>query len=181
MDFEKATLDDLHKYLISIGKVDERLPECPDLEEMWPQVLEGYLPDGIREFQEYPVTSLGWIMYIGMALARRWDTDWENASKQGGRSLYETMRDEKGYDNLDDNILLNLLGLDEKEAEEVAKNVGECASRTLGALQRSHIEAATEAAAKAYVGALHALYTMGVAYELNALGYHMTPLNISPK
>lgn len=173
MDFEKQTLEDLHRFLVSIGRVDKILPETQDLQDLWPGVLEAYLPDGVREFEQYPVVSLGWMMFLGMAVARYWDTDWEKYNAEGGKAIYLRLRDEKGYDNLDDNILLNVLGLDEKEAEEVNKIVGECASRTLSALQRAHIEAGTEAAARVYVGALHALYTMGAAMELNALGYHM--------
>ena len=42
--------EDLHRYLSSIGKVDERMPEAPDLEELWPKLAESYLPDGVREF-----------------------------------------------------------------------------------------------------------------------------------
>lgn len=180
MDFEKQTLEDLHKFLVSVGKVDKILPETPDLQDLWPAVLEAYLPDGVREFAEYPVVSLGWIMFMGMAVAKYWDEDWVKYSKEGGSKIYNRLRDEKSFDNLDDNILENVLGLDEKQAEETSKIVGECAARTLASLQRSSIEAGTEKAAQAYIGALHALYTMGAAMELNALGYHMTPLGGSP-
>ncbi len=173
MDFEKQTLEDLHRFLAGLGKVDKILPETQDIQDLWPAVLENYLPDGVREFENYPVVSLGWMMFTGMAIAKYWDEDWEKYNAEGGGAIYTRLRDEKGYDNLDDNILTGVLGLDEKEAEEVSKIVGECASRTLSALQRAHIEAGTEAAARAYVGALHALYTMGAAMELNALGYHM--------
>ena len=179
MDFEKQTLQDLHKYLVGIGKVDKILPETPDIEDMFPAILEAYLPDGAREFAEYPVVSLGWMMFMGMAIAKYWDVDWEKYNKEGGSAIYNRLRDEKTFDNLDDNILTNVLGLDEKEAEATSKVVGECASRTLSALQRSSIEAGTAEAVKAYTGALHALYIMGAAMELNALGYHMTPLNAS--
>ena len=54
--------------------------------------------------------------------------------------------------------------------------VGECAARTLSALQHSGIEPGTKEASQAYISALHALYVMGIAIELNALGYHMTKI-----
>ncbi|MDE6010659.1 MAG: hypothetical protein K2F87_04325 [Muribaculaceae bacterium] len=179
MDFFKATQEDLHKYLVSIGKVDKILPSTPDIEDFWPAVLEAYLPDGVREFAEYPVVSLGWIMFMGMAVAKYWDEDWEKYQKEGGSAIYNRLRDEKSFDNLDDNILENVLGLDEKQAEATSKVVGECAARTLSALQHSAVEAGTAEAARAYIDALHALYLMGAAMELNALGYHMTPLSAS--
>jgi len=76
-NFEAIFKEDLYQYLLSIDKVDAHLPEAPDLEELWQKVGESYLPDAIREFAKYPTVSLGWIMYVGMALAKYWDEDWE--------------------------------------------------------------------------------------------------------
>lgn len=173
MDFEKQTLEDIHKYLVSVDRVDKILPQTPDTDELWPAILDAYLPDGVREFQDYPTVSLGWIMFVGMAVAKYWDVDWEKFQKEGGKKIYENLRDAKGFDNLDDYVLEDVLGLDKEEAEKVSEVVGECAARTLSALHRADFEHGTPAAAQAYVGALKALYTMGAAMELNALGYHM--------
>ena len=67
--FEETIHQDLYSYLLSLKEIDERLPECPDIEEKWEQILKAYLPDGIKEFNNYPTASLGWMMYIGMAIA----------------------------------------------------------------------------------------------------------------
>lgn len=173
---EREIREDLERYLKAEGLLDERLPECPDVEELWSDVRDAYLPDGVREYGEYPVTSLGWIMFVGMAMAKFWDTDWEEYSKAGGKQLYEKMRDEKGYDNLDDFILTQVLGLGEKEAEKTASIVGECAARVYHKLRTSNLEPGSEEAAHAYLSALHQLYLMGLYVELNALGYHMTKM-----
>ena len=53
---------DVHEYLTRRGAVDERLPECPDVEERWEAIAKAYLPDGVREFNQYPTASLGWMM-----------------------------------------------------------------------------------------------------------------------
>ena len=58
-DFEQALRTDLRQYLLSLDKVDERLPEAPDIEGLWPKIGESYLPDGMREFADYPTVSLG--------------------------------------------------------------------------------------------------------------------------
>ena len=47
---EQQIHNDLHQYLLSRGMVDERLPQAPDIEELWTKVGESYLPDGMREF-----------------------------------------------------------------------------------------------------------------------------------
>lgn len=171
--FEELLRKALQQYLVKEGRVDEKLPECPDVEELWPAVEKAYLPDAVREFNEYPVVSLGWIMFVGMALAKYWDVDWEKYGKESGEKLYTDIRDAKGFDNLDDYVLYDVLGLDKEEAEKVSEIVGECAARTLSAIQHSGAEAGSEEAVKVYRGALHALYIMGMAMELNALGYHM--------
>ena len=58
-NLEQLFRTDLHNYLLSVGKVDERLPEAPDIEELWQKIGESYLPDGMREFNAYPTVSLG--------------------------------------------------------------------------------------------------------------------------
>ncbi|MDE5870016.1 MAG: hypothetical protein K2H18_07270, partial [Muribaculaceae bacterium] len=114
--------------------------------------------------------------FIGMALYKYWDEDWIKYDEEGGEKIYLRLRDAKGYDNLDDYILNDVLELSKEEAEKVSSIVGECAARVLSALQHSGIEPGTEKAVRAYEACLHQLYLMGVAMELNALGYHMTAI-----
>ncbi len=175
-EIEKHIKEDLYQFLLSQKLVDEKLPECPDVEELWPSVEEAYIPDGVREFTDYPVVSLGWIMFVGMAFAKYWDDDWTAYSNVSGKKLYEDLRDVDGYDNLDDTVLYKVLGLDEKEGDHMSAVVGECAQRTLHTLQTCGIEGGTSEAALLYVYALKQLYYFGMCMELNALGYHMTKM-----
>jgi len=152
--FEEILRKDLHQFLLSMKEVDERLPECPDVEEKWESIAKAYIPDGIREFQDFPSASLGWMMYIGMAVAKMWDTEWED----------EYVRED----------VLQLQGIDCTVLEKVA---GECASRVYNALMHQHIEPGTKAAFDAYVSCLHQLYLFGAAMQLKRMGYHMTKMN----
>ena len=68
--FEQELHQDLHQFLQSMKEIDARLPECPDVEEKWEQIAKAYIPDGIREFNDFPSASLGWMMYIGMAVVQ---------------------------------------------------------------------------------------------------------------
>ncbi len=176
MDFEKNVSDNLTRYLRSLNRLDQLQPECPDLEQLWPTIAEVYLPDGIREFGGYPVVSLGWMMFIGMAMAKYWDTDWAKYSSEGAKGIYERLRDLRGYDYLDEVVLEDVLALDDAETKEVSAVVGECAARVYHALTTSYIEPGSADAARAYMAVLHQLYLMGVYTELNALGYHMTKM-----
>ena len=67
--FEEKVREDLTSFLQYKKALDPHVPECPDVEEKWTMIGRAYLPDGAKEFQEYPVVSLGWIMFVGMAMA----------------------------------------------------------------------------------------------------------------
>lgn len=174
-DFEQIFHDDLYSYLLSINMVDERQPEAPDLEELWPSLAQSYMPDGIREFNTgYPSVSLGWMMFVGMAIAKYWDVEWEVYGKVP--DLYVYLRDRIDYDHIDDYVLDKVLCLDTTSRAKVNDVVAECASRTYSRICHLHIEPGTADAMRAYMAALHQMYLMGVAVELRRLGYHMTKL-----
>ena len=173
-DFPEKLLADLHRYLVGRGEVDERLPECPDVEGKWPAIAEAYLPDGIREFADYPVASLGWMMFIGMAIARFWDKDWQHYDAVD--DLYAMLRDKRGYDPLDEYSLDEVLDLHGDDADARQTLVGDCAERAKRALFALDIEPGTVEAFKGYVACLQCLYQMGMAVQLKAMGYHMTKM-----
>ena len=52
--FEQELHQDLHQFLLSMKEIDTRLPECPDVEEKWEQIAKAYIPDVIKEFNDYP-------------------------------------------------------------------------------------------------------------------------------
>lgn len=172
-EFENLVRKDLTEFLIHKGAIDAHVPVCPDVEEKWTVIGRAYLPDGAREFQQYPVVSLGWMMFIGMAIARYWDKDWMKYTDKN--DLYEEIRDMRGYDNLDEAVTENILGYEGEAAEKIIDLVAECASRVDSLLRHSQAEPGTETALGCYIAALHQLYLAGMAVELAALGYKMTP------
>lgn len=161
----------LYQYLLQRGSIDERLPVCADVEEKWSSIAEAYLPDGLREFAAYPIVSLGWMMFVGMAVVKYWDTDWEKFGAVN--NLYEQMRVQRGYDCLDEYVLEDVLQLKGEELDEMNKLVAACASRVNTILCHSQIEAGTAEAFRAYVSCLHQLYLMGAAVQLKCMGYRM--------
>lgn len=174
LTFEDKLHQDLHHFLLTMEEVDERLPECPDVEDKWEEIAKAYLPDGIREFNDFPSASLGWMMYIGMAVAKFWDTEWESYTKID--DLYVYMRDKRGYDSMDEYIREEVLLLSGNDYALLEKLVGECASRVYNALRHQNIEPGTKEAFNAYVSCLHQLYLFGAAMQLKRMGYHMTKL-----
>jgi hypothetical protein len=169
------------------------------VEEKWEAIAQAYIPDGIREFQDYPTVSLGWMMYVGMAVAKLWDTEgmeqreqsdacidsaesrqnstesqWDIYSKLD--DLYAYLRDKRGYDAMDEYIREEVLQLQGADYAALEKLAGECASRTYSALMHQHYEPATKEAFKGYVACLHQLYLFGASIQLYRMGYHMTKM-----
>jgi len=173
-DFAATLLSDLHRCLCERGAVDERFPECPDVEEKWPAIAEAYLPDGVREFASYPVASLGWMMFVAMAVTKFWDEDWERYGKM--EDLYVMLRGKRGYDNLDEYIMDEVLDLHGDDAESLQNMVGDCAERAKRLLFKQDIEPGTADAFKGYVACLQCMYQLGMAVQLKSMGYHMTQL-----
>lgn len=169
---EELIHSDLKQYLLSVNEIDERLPECPDVEGQWESIAHAYIPDGVREFQLYPIASLGWMMYIGMAVAKMWDDDWQYyAAKE---DLYVYLRDKRGYDAMDEYIRRDFLKLPSKDFAATEELVSECASRIHNLLMHQSIEPGTKEAFLGYVACLHQLYLFGAAVQLKRMGYHMT-------
>ena len=198
--FEDKLHEDLYQFLLSMKEVDEQLPECPDVEEKWEEIAKAYIPDGIKEFNDYPTASLGWMMYIGMAVAKYWDAEWEVLeqreqsqarldsveSRQNSTesqiyskidNLYAYMRDKRGYDSMDEYIREDVLLLKGVDYTALEKLTGECSSRIYNILRHQNIEPGTKEAFNAYVSCLHQLYLFGAAIQLNRMGYHMTKMN----
>jgi hypothetical protein len=169
--FEELLHNDLNQYLTGLKEMDEHLPECPDVEDKWAEIADAYIPDGIREFQNYPSASLGWMMYIGMAVAKMWDTEWQIYSHI--ENLYAYLRDKRGYDAMDEYIREDVLRLRGSDYDALEKLVGECASRVNNALTHQHFEPGTREAFNGYVTCLHQLYLFGAAVQLKRMGYRM--------
>ena len=175
MTFEQQIQEDLHRYLRSLDEAEERLPDCPDVYEKWDHIAQAYIPDGIREYANYPEASLGWMMYLGMAVAQYWDTEWETYSRL--ENMYAYIRDKRGYDAMDEYIREEVLRLQGDSYKQTEQIVGECAARVHSALLRQQIEPGTKEAFHAYVDCLRQLYLFGAAMQLKRMGYHMTKMN----
>ena len=170
-DYENRLQREFHNYLVQKGVVDERLQSTVDIEERWQTVAASYIPDGIKEFQNYPEASLGWMMYTGMALAHLWDEDWKLYSSIAEPYLY--LKSKRGYDRMDEYIREEVLHLQADDYVNVEELVGACASFVYSFLRHQGIEPGTVAAFNAYVDSLHQMYIMGAAIEFKRLGYSM--------
>ena len=174
MTFEERLFKDQWEYLLDKGEVDDICPDAPDIEGKWEKIGESYLGDGIREFADYPTASLGWMMYVGMAVAKYWDDAWEIYGKMD--DIYVYLRDKGGYDVMDEYIRSGVLGLGMPEYDQTEQLVQECAERSYSMLCREGFQSGTKEAFGGYVDCLHVLYVMGAYVQLHRMGYHMSRL-----
>lgn len=172
--FETQIHQELFDFLRLQDEIDERFPEAIDIEEKWLVVGQSYLPDGMREFRDYPLVSFGWMMYLGMAVTQYWEDDWEIYGQMP--DLYIYIRDKEGFDTMDEYVRGKVLHLDGDAFETTETMVQSCAQRAYSALSHAHIESGTKEAFEAYVACLHQLYLMGMAVQLHRLGYKMQPM-----
>lgn len=171
-EYERLFGKELSQYLTATDKIDTHFPEMPDIENQWATVGESYLPDAMREYSCYPTVALGWVMYVGMAIAKYWDADWNIYGKVP--DLYKYLLSQTDFDHLDDFITSSVLQFSDTASASLRATVGECASRVFNRLQHLGIESGTADAFRAFIAALHMMYLMGAAMELKHLGYHMT-------
>ena len=144
------------------------IPATPDITDRWPSLAEAYLADGVREVVQYPLVSLGWAMYLGLAMACYWDEGWEVYSQHP--NLYQHLRDVRGFDYMDEVVRFDLLHWD-CEAE-----VRSCSQMALDQIRHEQIEPSSPMAYYVYGRSVKVLYLMGAAMGLTRLGYKPTPV-----
>lgn len=145
------------------------IPSTPDITDRWADLAESYITDGVKEVSKYPLVSLGWAMYLGLALAKYWDEGWEVYSKHP--NLYLHLRDVRGFDYMDEVVRFDLYHWD---CEEQVRSFSQMA---LDQIRHEQIEPASPMAYYVYARSVKVLYQMGAAMGLYHLGYK---LEVSP-
>ena len=169
--YEAKLMQDMMRLGIDKGEIDERLPETPDITEKWDGIVQEYMVDSIKEIAKYPTVALGWAMYVGMAVAKYWDEDWELYGKVD--NLYIHLRDQRGYDYLDEVVRGELYGYKDKDFTDCEDLVRSCAQLALDHIRHEQIEPQSPMAYYVYARSIKVLYIIGAAVGLRRLGYKM--------
>jgi len=188
--YTSTLLSNLTQLLRSKGLVSERLPETPDISEMWDKMVETYCADAVKEIAKYPTVALGWAMYLGMGVAKYWDDDWATYSQHP--NLYLHIRDIRGFDYMDEVVRGELLGLSqtlvnfpEKPADRIFTAPGKtpyaacevlvrsCAQMAHDQIRHEQIEPSSPLAYYTFIASCRILYLIGAAVGLRHCGYNM--------
>lgn len=173
--FEEKLRKSLLKICTEKNQLDGKLLESDDIKNYWKKIEANYMADAVPQIAQYPTVSVAWALYLGMAVAYCWDADWASYSNSDYKSFYG----DQGFDNMDDHIVRDILGmpLDSPEAKQLVSIVQSLAQETISMIRHEQIEPQSKMAFYAFARACDSMFCIGVALELRTLGYKFEKLN----
>lgn len=166
-NFEMTLQTGLVKVCQGAGLIGDEFMECPDINGRWDMFIKDYIADAVKNFNEYPEAAIAWSGFLGMAVANGWDSDWEKHCKDSYTSYYGS----RGWDDMDEHILQDVLKLEQKQQEKVSDTLDSCALATIGLIRHQGIEAQTVNGFYTLARAYTVMFRIGAAIELQRLGY----------
>ena len=141
--------------------------ESPDFDAVWDAYIKEYIADAVENFNEYPQVAIAWAGFLGMGVAHNWDAGWEAHSGAPYSSYYGP----KGFDDLDENVLYNVLRLDADTARKYTELMLSLSEASLGLISHENIETATAFGFHVLARTYTVLFRLGCTMELERLGY----------
>lgn len=168
-NFEDKLQEELLRLCTSYNMLDGKLLATDDIDNQWNVLAPEYMADAVVQINEYPTVSVAWAAYLGLAIAYGWDTDWNFISKAAYQSFYG----EQGFDDMDEHIVRDLLGipLDSEEAQNLEAMIRRSAQTAVALIRAEQIEPQSPMAFYVFARAVKVLFRIGAAIELKRLGY----------
>lgn len=175
--FEAKLEEDLLRLCTSYKMLNGTLLSSEDIDTHWQTLAPEYMADAVPQIADYPTVSVAWAAYLGLAVAYGWDTDWKQCLETPYTSYYGA----DGFDDMDEHIVYDLLGLlrDGYEAKQLEKVIRHCGECTVSAIRHEHIEPQSTMAFHVFSRACKVMFRIGAALELKRLGYKFDKVNVS--
>lgn len=175
-EYENKLQIELLQLCTSHQMLEGTLLASEDIDERWRELAPYYMADSVGQFNAYPAASVAWAGYIGMAIANRWDSNWERYRQEP----YEALHGERGFDDMDEHIVRDLLGLalDSEEAQKIEEMMRRCAQAALNRIRREDTEAQSTKAFYLFARTTRVLFRIGAALELRRLGYRFEKMEV---
>jgi hypothetical protein len=167
---------ELLQLVISHKMLDKSILSSDDINARWENIAPEYLADAVLQIHDYPMVSVGWAAYLGMAVAQEWEVDWEKYRKVPYSSYYGSA----GFDDMDEHIVQHVLGyaLESKESIALEKIVRAMAQKTLSLIRAEQIEPQSVTAYHVFIKASEIMFKMGAAIRLKQLGYRFEEVKL---
>ena len=178
--YEENLLREILKMCTSLGMLDGELLASEDIDQKWKEWAPEYIAEALPEVNSYPEFAIACAGYAGMAVAHWWDQDWGRHHS----ARYESLHGARGFDDMDEFIVQNILGLklDSVEAKQIMNILLCCAQKAVTFIQHEHIEHQTVKAFHIFARTVRVMFKIGAALELKRQGYrfHKVDLHKSP-
>lgn len=172
--FQTRLENELLKICTQSGMLEGVLLKSDDIDLKWKEFAPEYMAQAVKEIADYPTVSVAWAGYAGMAVACWWNRDW----KRLGGQQYGALQGPNGFDDMDDFIMKEILGLlpDGKEAQRITAVMQSCAQTAVTFIRQEKIEPQSPRAFYVFARAVQVMYSIGAAIELHRLGYEFRKL-----
>lgn len=176
-NYEAVLTRELLKVCASAGMLDDTLLASDDIDEKWADFANEYMADAIEQINGYPQVAIAWAGFMGMAVAKWWDTNWSKYSKSSYKSLYGS----QGFDNMDDHIVEDILGekLGTFEAQRLSGTMYSCSQCAITTIRKENIEFGTTKAFYVLARTVKVMYRIGAAIQLKRMGYKFEKMRTS--
>lgn len=173
--FEQRVMNELLKLCTSTGMLSGALLSSDDIDDQWQKLAPEYMVDAVPQVKDYPTVSVAWACYLGMGVAWGWDTDWALCKEDSYQTYYGTL----GFDDMDEHIVRDMLGLplDGYEAIAIEKLIRRCGETAITLIRRERIEPQSAMAFHVFARVCRVMYRIGAAIELKRLGYKFEKMN----
>ena len=172
--FQERLEKEMLRICTDAGMLEGILLRSEDIDQKWKELAPEYIADGVKEIAAYPTVSIAWAGYIGMAVACWWNRDWKRLKDQP----YSVLLGPNGFDDMDDHILKDILGLlpEGKQAQQITAVMQSCAQTAVTFIRQEQIEPQSKRAFYVYARAVQVMFSVGAAVELCRLGFEMKKL-----
>ena len=173
--FEERLQLELLKLCNTAGMLDSVLAESEDITDKWNDYATPYMADAIEQVNDYPNASIAWPAFMGMAVAKWWDTDW--IANQN--NPYEKLYGVEQWDDMDDHIMVDILGypLGSPEEKEIRDITITCAEMAISMIMKEDFEPGSEKACYMLARTMKVMYKIGAALQLKRMGYKFQKYN----
>ena len=175
--YEENLLREMLRMCTSLGMLDGDLLRSDDIDQKWKEWAPEYIAEALPEVNQYPEFAIACAGYAGMAAAQWWDEDW--GRHHGAK--YETLHGPRGFDDMDEFIVRNILGLalDSTDAKQIMNILLCCAQKATTFIQHEQIESQTVKAFHIFARTVQVMYRIGAALQLKRLGYKFHKVDLS--
>lgn len=154
-----------------------RLMTAGELDEAWRLMAPEYMADAIGQINKYPAYTLAVPAFIGMALAKSWDDNWD----EGAKITYDQLKSPRGFDEIDEYVMEDILGLKagSEEEQKLSDAIRTLAHTVMTVIEHEEIESQTTKAFYIMARSAKVLFRAGVSSELARLGYRYEKLRVA--